>query len=159
MRAQIVKINQKTIVLKNEKGVFATVSKNKLDFDYNLGDTITVEKNGDELYFLPNSAPKFQTTTDFWGDNATAKTILEDDDTEWYKEEAIICSIGIIGLAVAGFFFAFRICLWISIILLICAFSCLPKTNPSKKSLAITLLVIGIILWVIEYIIATELNI
>ena len=33
MRAQIVKINPKTIVIKNEKGRFATVSKTKLDFD------------------------------------------------------------------------------------------------------------------------------
>lgn len=66
MKAQIVKIDEKTLVIKNEIGKFATISKNKIDFEYKLGDIIIIEKNKDEIYFLPQSAANFQASADFW---------------------------------------------------------------------------------------------
>ncbi len=79
MRAKIVKINDKTIVIKNSSNKFLTVPKNELSFDYELGDTIEIEKNGDEYYFLPykEKSHKKASIDDFWeeGDDS-------DDDHE-----------------------------------------------------------------------------
>lgn len=82
MKAQIVKINPKTIVIKSENGKFATVNKSEIDFEYKLGDVLIMEKNGDEIYYLPKSAANFQAAADFWG---TSNAV---DDREQEIEQA-----------------------------------------------------------------------
>ena len=152
MRAQIVKINPKTIVIKNEKGRFATVSKTKLDFDYKLGDTIILEKNGDEVYFLPNSASSFQARADFWGDASPTKNTEKDEKD--YNNNALTASILVIGLAIVGWFIAFYACCGGAIGGLIYAFSHLKDMDPDKKFIADILLTIVIIVWVAEIAVA-----
>ena len=66
MLARIVKINDKTVVIKNNKGSFITVPKSELEFDYKLGDTIEIEKNGAEYYFLPKSEKVESTDIDLF---------------------------------------------------------------------------------------------
>lgn len=83
MKAQIVKINPKTIVIKSEGGKFATVNKSEIDFEYKLGDVLIMEKNGDEIYYLPKSAANFQAASDFWG----AKQNYIQDGSEDRKQE------------------------------------------------------------------------
>ena len=62
MRARIVKRGEKNIVLKTEKDRFLKVPKKSIDFDFKVGDWITIEKNEDEIYILP------QDSSDFWGE-------------------------------------------------------------------------------------------
>lgn len=62
MRARIVKRDEKNIVLKTEKDRFLKVPKKNIDFDFKVGDWITIEKNEDEIYILP------QDSSDFWGE-------------------------------------------------------------------------------------------
>lgn len=69
MLARIVKIGQDKIVLKNKSGKFTDVDPSELSFDYKLGDTIEIEKNGDEYYYLPHDASKSSNDIDdFWED-------------------------------------------------------------------------------------------
>lgn len=67
MRARIVKRDEKIVVLKTEKDKFLKVPKKNIDFDFKVGDWVTIEKNEDEIYILP------QDSSDFWGEK-------EDDD-------------------------------------------------------------------------------
>lgn len=60
MRARIVKIDDKVVVLKTEKEKYLKVPKKIIDFDYKLGEWVTIEKNEDEIYVLP------QDSSDFW---------------------------------------------------------------------------------------------
>lgn len=60
MRARIVKRDEKIVVLKTEKDKFLKVPKKNIDFDYKVGDWVTIEKNEDEIYILP------QDSSDFW---------------------------------------------------------------------------------------------
>lgn len=62
MRARIVKRDEKTVVLKTEKDKFLKVPKKNIDFDFKVGDWVTIEKNEDEIYILP------QDSSDFWGE-------------------------------------------------------------------------------------------
>ena len=52
MRARIIKLNEFTLILKDEKKHFLTVDRERLDFDYQLGDTIEVktDKNGQPTF-------------------------------------------------------------------------------------------------------------
>ena len=152
MKAQIVKINPKTVVMKNERGSFATVSKTKLDFDYKLGDTIILEKNGDEVYFLPNSASGFQARADFWGDAEPKKSVKKTEKN--YNNNALTGSIVVIVLAAIGWFVAFYACCGGAIAGLIYSFSHLKDMDPDKKFIADILLTIGIIVWVAEIAVA-----
>mgnify|MGYP002623051118 CR=1 FL=1 len=47
MRARIVEIDEFTMVLKDERKRFLTVDKKSLNFDYELGDTVEVERDKD----------------------------------------------------------------------------------------------------------------
>ena len=60
MRARIVKRDEKIVVLKTEKDKFLKVPKKNIDFDYKVGEWVTIEKNEDEIYILP------QDSSDFW---------------------------------------------------------------------------------------------
>lgn len=71
MLARIVKINRESVVIKNNKDKFVTVSKKELEFEYHLGDTIEIEKDGDNYYFLPYSHQK--SMDDFWEDDKPTK--------------------------------------------------------------------------------------
>lgn len=62
MRARIVKRDEKIVVLKTEKDKFLKVPKKNIDFDFKVGDWVTIEKNEDEIYILP------QDSSDFWGE-------------------------------------------------------------------------------------------
>lgn len=61
--AKVMKVNGKTIVIKTRSGKFLTVKRADVDFDVKAGTTLSVERNGDELYFLPESSS-------FWDDDA-----------------------------------------------------------------------------------------
>ena len=52
MRARIVKRDEKIVVLKTEKDKFLKVPKKNIDFDFKVGDWVTIEKNEDEIYIL-----------------------------------------------------------------------------------------------------------
>lgn len=76
------KINSNDVVIKNKNGKFVTIPKKKLQFDYKLGDTIEIEKNGDEFYFLPlDSANKHNDLEEFWDDE-------KEDDKDHYRKKA-----------------------------------------------------------------------
>ena len=60
MRARIVKRDEKIVVLKTEKDKFLKVPKKNIDFDFKVGYWVTIEKNEDEIYILP------QDSSDFW---------------------------------------------------------------------------------------------
>ena len=51
MRARILEINEYTIILKDEKKRFYTIDKKRLDFDYALGDTVNIDRQGGKLKF------------------------------------------------------------------------------------------------------------
>lgn len=151
MKAQIVKINPKTVVIKNTKGVFATISKTKLEFEYKLGDTIILKKNGDEVYFLPNSAAGFQAGNDFWNDSPSAKSLEQNtQDGESNNDKAIVGSVLVIGLAIVAYFFAAIPCLCGAVAATCYYCAQVKDTPPEKRVLGNTLLVIGIIFWIIE---------
>ena len=44
MRARIVKRDEKIVVLKTEKDKFLKVPKKNIDFDFKVGDWVTIEK-------------------------------------------------------------------------------------------------------------------
>ncbi len=138
MRAKVMKIGEKTVVLKGENGKFTTVSKKELDFNYRLGSVITVEKNGSELYFLPLDS-------DFWGGSG------EDDDSG-KTTNALIFSLINLGGALVGIFIAWKICLCVSFVFCIAAIFSLADPRGSKDSnrgVATTVLFAGIILWIV----------
>ena len=152
MKAQIVKINPKTIIIKNEKDVFATVSKSKIDFEYKLGDIITLEKNGDEVYFLPGSTASFSAQNDFWDD--TPVTEKNKKGTSNYDDGSITASIIVIVLAIVGWFIAFFPCLGGAVAALIYAFTHEKNLRPERKTLSCILIIIGITAWTAEILIA-----
>lgn len=157
MKAQIVKVNQKTVVLKNEKGVFATVSKNKLDFDYKLGDLITLEKDGDEVYFLPMSAPSLHSKNDFWDDSNLVKEIEKDASVEDEGDgKAISGALLCIVFLLVGYYVAYYICCGAAIGCLIYSISKLSSAKSWKKGVAIVLIIIAVILLIGEIFIASR---
>lgn len=157
MKAQIVKVNQKTVVLKNEKGVFATVSKNKLDFDYKLGDLITLEKDGDEVYFLPMSAPSLHSENDFWDDSNLVKDIEKDASVEDEGDgKAISGALLCIVFLLVGYYVAYYICCGAAIGCLIYSISKLSSAKSWKKGVAIVLIIIAVILLIGEISIASR---
>lgn len=157
MKAQIVKVNQKTVVLKNEKGVFATVSKNKLDFDYKLGDLITLEKDGDEVYFLPMSAPSLHSKNDFWDDSNLVKEIEKDASVEDEGDgKAISGALLCIVFLLVGYYVAYYICCGAAIGCLIYSISKLSSAKSWKKGAAIVLIIIAVILLIGEISIASR---
>ena len=157
MKAQIVKVNQKTVVLKNEKGVFATVSKNKLDFDYKLGDLITLEKDGDEVYFLPMSAPSLHSKNDFWDDSNLVKDIEKDASVEDEGDgKAISGALLCIVFLLVEYYVAYYICCGAAIGCLIYSISKLSSAKSWKKGVAIVLIIIAVILLIGEISIASR---
>lgn len=69
MKARIMKIEKESVVIKNSKNKFVTIPKKKLEFEYKLGDTIEIEKNGNTFYFLPsNSSTEEDELEAFWDD-------------------------------------------------------------------------------------------
>ena len=155
MKAQIVKVNQKTVVLKNEKCVFATVSKNKLD--YKLGDVITLEKDGEEVYFLPMSAPSLHSKNDFWDDSNLVKEIEKDASVEDEGDgKAISGALLCIVFLLVGYYVAYYICCGAAIGCLIYSISKLSSAKSWKKGVAIVLIIIAVILLIGEISIASR---
>lgn len=69
MKAKIVKIEKDSVVIKNSKDKFVTIPKKRLEFEYKLGDTIEIEKNGNTFYFLPTSSNTEENMLEaFWDD-------------------------------------------------------------------------------------------
>ena len=52
MRARIVKRDEKIVVLKTEKDKFLKVPKKNIDFDYKVGDWVTIEKKRTKYIFF-----------------------------------------------------------------------------------------------------------
>ena len=50
MRARIVEVDEFNLVLKDERKRFLTVDKKRLKFDYELGDTVEVERDDSGKY-------------------------------------------------------------------------------------------------------------
>lgn len=50
MRARIIELNEFTLVLKDEKKRFLTVDRERLNFEYQLGDTVEIETGTDGKY-------------------------------------------------------------------------------------------------------------
>ena len=69
--AKIMKVNNKTVVVKTRSGKFLTVKRSDIDFDIKAGTPISIEKNGSELYFLPG-------LSSFWDDDLD--TVSEECD-------------------------------------------------------------------------------
>jgi len=135
MRARIVKRDEKIVVLKTEKDKFLKVPKKNIDFDFRVGDWVTIEKNEDEIYILP------QDSSDFWEENGNSEYQEADNlatASLVFNSLAIIASFlnfwniyaGLVwvGLAVFGLVFALlskakksgiykasRITMWISL--------------------------------------------
>ena len=150
MRAQIVKINPKTVVLKNTKGVFATIPKTKLDFEYKLGDLITMEKNGDEVYFLPASAPSLKSSVeDFWRDSSLAKEIREAENGE-YTEQAMNGALLSILFEIIGFICFFYLFGLMAIGCLVYSFANLSSASPKSKGAVIAIQVVSVIIIFVE---------
>lgn len=67
MRARIVKRDEKIVVLKTEKDKFLKVPKKNIDFDFKVGDWVTIEKTKMKSIFflrtLPTFGAKKKTTT------------------------------------------------------------------------------------------------
>ena len=154
MRAQIVKINPKTVVIKNEKNVFATVQKTKLDFKYNLGDIITLEKNGDEIYYLPCSSLNFQTNTTTYN-NPPVHTAT---NLENYNDKSLIGSIITLGIVLAGYVVLFHVCVFVAMPVFFYSLYHFSETKPSRKSIVAIILVISAIAWIFEVIKGAELG-
>ncbi len=150
MRAQIVKINPKTVVIKNERGIFATIQKTKLDFDYSLGDIIILERNGDEVYFLPKNVSNLQTGVDFWSDDVGTEKNIKEKDVKEYNNDALMGGIWLIVLATIGWFVAVFICFCAALGVLKFSLSRLKEVEPDKKTIAEVLLAVGIVMWVAE---------
>lgn len=53
MQAKIMEIGEKVVVIKDADGKFLKVPKSKLTFDYKVGSWVTLERNGEDLYVLP----------------------------------------------------------------------------------------------------------
>ena len=152
MRARIVKINDKTVVLKGSNDKFATVAKSKLQFKYQLGDYIIIEKDGDKLYFLPDSTsekptPKGEIDASFLDDMPDVETKKNSDGPE--SSHALVATIISLSLAFVGWFVAFFFCLIGAIAATIFAFTKL-KESGSKHDAVVVLMVINIIVWVVE---------
>lgn len=136
MRARIVKRDEKIVVLKTEKDKFLKVPKKNIDFDFKVGDWVTIEKNEDEIYILP------QDSSDFW-DTKDSDDYQEADNfavaSLVFNSLAIVASFlnlwnfyaGLVwvGLAVFGLIFALiskakksgiykaaRITMWVSLV-------------------------------------------
>lgn len=60
--AKVMRVNNKTIVVKIKSGKFLTVKRSDIDFDVKAGTALSIEKNDNELYFLPESSS-------FWDDD------------------------------------------------------------------------------------------
>lgn len=151
MRAQIVKINPKTVVLKNTKGVFATIPKTKLDFEYKLGDLITMEKNGNEVYFLPANAPSLQSKVeDFWGDSGVVEEIREAEKKE-YSEQAMTGALLSVLFEIIGFFCLFYLFGLSALGCIVFAFANLSRANPKNKGAVIAILVVSILVLIAEF--------
>ena len=90
MRARIVKRDEKLVVLKTEKDKFLKVPKKNIDFDFKLGDWVTIEKNEDEIYILP------QDSSDFWGE--------KDDDDHQAADNFATASLIFNSLAIVASF-------------------------------------------------------
>ena len=89
MQARIVKINPKTVVIKNSKDRFVTIPKNKLEFDFELGDTIEIERNGNEFYFLPQRDPReYRNMEEFWDDSNQQYDEDESEDVDDHQDDA-----------------------------------------------------------------------
>lgn len=87
MRARIVKKDDKIVVLKTEKEKFIKVPRKSIDFDFKTGDWVTIEKNEDEVYILP------QDSSDFW-DSKESDEYQESDN---FAVGSLICnSLGIV---------------------------------------------------------------
>ncbi|MBQ3468411.1 hypothetical protein IJN73_01145 [Candidatus Saccharibacteria bacterium] len=88
INAKVMKANNKTVVVKTKSGKFLTVKRSDIDFDVKAGTTLSIEKNGNELYFLPESSS-------FW-----------DDDSDMISEECdgltVVALISAIMLAVSN---------------------------------------------------------
>ena len=158
MRARIVKINDKTVVLKGSNDKFATVAKSKFQFKYQLGDYIIIEKDGDNLYFLPDSASERPTSkgeidASFLDDMPEVKTKKDDDNPE--SSHALVATIISLSLAAVGWFVAFFFCLIGAIAATVFAFTKL-KQSGSKHDAVIILMVINIIVWIVEIAIAVS---
>lgn len=150
MRAQIVKINPKTVVLKNTKGVFATISKSKLDFEYKLGDLITMEKNGDEVYFLPANAPSLKSKVeDFWGDSGVAEDVRE-EITKEYTEQSMYGALLSVLFEILGFMCFYYLFGLLSLGCLIYSFANLSNTSPKSKGAVIAIQVVSVVIFIVE---------
>ena len=150
MRAQIVKINPKTVVLKNTKGVFATIPKTKLDFEYKLGDLITMEKNGSEVYFLPASAPSLQSKVeDFWGDSGVVEEIREAEKEE-YSEQAMTGALLSILFEIIGFMVLYYLFALMAVGCLVFSFANLSNTKPKSRGTVVAIQVVSVIIFIVE---------
>ena len=122
MRARIVQNSEKTIVLKTEKDAFLKLPKKDIAFEYKLGDWVTIEKNGDEIYVLP------QDSSDFW--NA--------EDTDIYREadNFAISSLILNLLAIVASFLnlwnLYAGLIWVALAGLSLIFAALSKTKKSS---------------------------
>lgn len=124
MRAKIVKIGKKLVTIKKDDGDFVTVNSSRLGFDYGLGDTIIIEQNGEEMYYLP-----FHNTT-----QAERRQEYVEVESSGTDIASLVCSI--IGLFCLPFVF-------VSFILYMCS-----RTKNSSSARAASLInVISIILW------------
>jgi len=50
MRARIIELNEFTLLLKDENGQYMTIERERLDFEYQLGDTVEMESGEDGRY-------------------------------------------------------------------------------------------------------------
>lgn len=167
MLAKIVKINDKTVVLKGRNGKFATVSKQKLPFKYALGDKITIENDDGKLYFLPYDNDDFDEMTasshtshkpDMTPRGHIDGSFLNDGtsnspNNDGGNKSALVAVIISIGLAIIGWFVAFYLCLGGAIAATVWAFTASKQLEQNREVFNV-LMVINIVAWIAEIIVA-----
>lgn len=59
MKAKIVDIENKGVVIKTEDGKFITVPRKKIKFECKISQIVSIEKNDDKIYILPSKSTVF----------------------------------------------------------------------------------------------------
>lgn len=100
MRARIVDIENNEVTIKTEHGKFVTVPQKKLKFDCHISQTVTIEKNGDKIYILPE-------VSSFWGDDEkpikNTRSNKEKKSSRLTKALSIILIIILVAIGVLSF--------------------------------------------------------
>ena len=89
MKARIVDIENNEVTVKTEHGKFITIPQKKLKFDCHINQTVTIEKNGDKIYILPE-------VPSFWGDDDSEPKQKRNNKKEKSKSSGLVKVLAVV---------------------------------------------------------------